>query len=202
MKRLLAVTTTLLFVAFAAFGCASFSDDGWVTLIDGGKGLENFNRIGDANWRAERGLIVADLGKGGHLVSKKSYKDFVLRAEFWADHTTNSGIFMRASDAKKIGAANAYEANIYDRAPRPEYGTGSIVGRAMVNPIYKVGGKWNTYEIYAKGSEITVKLNGVVTASLQDSKLASGPFALQYMTGPEGARGGPIRWRKLQIKEL
>ena len=32
---------------------------------------------------------MADKGKGGHLVSKNSYKDFQIRAEFWADHTTN-----------------------------------------------------------------------------------------------------------------
>jgi len=33
------------------------------------KTLDNWNRIGDANWRAEDGAIVADKGKGGHLVS-------------------------------------------------------------------------------------------------------------------------------------
>ena len=88
------------------------------------KTLDNWNRIGDANWRAEDGAIVADKGKGGHLVSENSYKDFQIRAEFWADHTTNSGIFFRISDPKTIGSKSAYEANIYDQRPDPEYGTG------------------------------------------------------------------------------
>jgi hypothetical protein len=202
MKRLLAVTATLLFVAFTAFGCAHFSNDGWVTLIDGGKGLENWDRIGDANWRAEGGAIVADSGKGGHLVSKKSYKDFVIRAEFWADHTTNSGIFFRASDRMKIGAASAYEANIYDQRPDPSYGTGAIVNFAMVKPMPKAGGRWNTYEITAQGSELTLVFNGVVTVYVRDSKFKEGPFSLQYGAGPKGARGGTIKWRKVQIKEL
>ena len=203
MKRLFAVTTALLVVAFTAFGCAHMTDGGWTTLIDGPKGLENFNRVGDANWRGERDYVVADQGKGGHLVTKKSYKDFVLRAEFWADHTTNSGIFIRASDPKKIGAANAYEINIYDQRPGPEYATGAIVNHAMVPPgRYKAGGKWNTYEIYAIGPELTVKFNGVVTVYTRDSKFKEGPITLQYGLGPKGARGGTIRWRTVEIKEL
>src|SRR5687767_12095337 len=103
MKRLFGITIVLLLAA-----CSSMPSwvpgSGWTTLIDGDKGLENFERVGDANWRAEGGAIVADKGKGGYLLTKKSYKDFQLRAEFWADTTTNSGIFMRIQDPKKIAA--------------------------------------------------------------------------------------------------
>src|SRR6267143_5683168 len=107
MKRLSFIAIALL---LTVMGCAHMSDSGnWVTLIDGDKGLENFNRVGDANWRAEGGAIVADKGKGGHLVSKNSYKDFQIRAEFWADHTTNSGIFFRISDPNTISGKSAYE---------------------------------------------------------------------------------------------
>ena len=64
----------LLVVGVAVLGHASASfgqsDAGWITLIAGAKGLENWNRVGDANWRAEDGAIVADKGKGGFLVSK------------------------------------------------------------------------------------------------------------------------------------
>ena len=72
-----------LLAAAALAGCASSAQDaGWVTLIDGDKGLDNWARLGDANWRAEGGLIVADAGKGGFLVSRADYKDFAVRAEF------------------------------------------------------------------------------------------------------------------------
>jgi hypothetical protein len=81
------------FVVFGIFGCAKmqmpFGGD-WTTLIDGASGLENWNRVGDANWRAEDGAIVADKGKGGYLISKNSYKDFEIRAEFWAATDTNA----------------------------------------------------------------------------------------------------------------
>ena len=202
MNRLSAICMAYLLAVLALSGCAT--QQVWVTLIDGDKGLENWNRIGDANWRAEGGSIVADQGKGGYLVSKNSYKDFVIYAEFWAETDTNSGIFIRASDASKIGADNAYEVNIWDIRPDPIYGTGAIVDFAAVPVpvVYKVGGKWNTYEISAKGAQMTVKLNGTVTVGLQDSKYASGPLALQFGAGVKGVTGGPIKWRKVEIRPL
>ena len=206
MNRLSVIIVGLLVVGLTVQGCAYMpfgqSDAGWTTLIDGATGLANWNRVGDANWRAEGGAIVADKGKGGFLVSKNSYKDFQIRAEFWADHTTNSGIFIRCTDPKAITATNAYEVNIYDQRPDPSYGTGGIVNVAKVSPMPKAGGKWNTYEITAKGSQLTVVLNGVQTASVQNSQFAQGPFALQFGNGANDAPGGAIKWRKVQIKPL
>jgi len=204
MKRFSAIIAALLVLAFTAFGCATMSSDsGWITLIDGGKGLENFNRIGDANWRAEGGAIVADKGKGGHLVTKNSYKNFQIRAEFWAETGTNSGIFIRASDPNKIGAVSAYEVNIYDLRPGQEYATGGIVnfGRIPVPNKYQAGGKWNTYLITANETHLIVELNGVQTVNIYDSKFASGPFSLQF--GNHGKMpGGVIKWRKVEVKPL
>src|SRR4029077_17999208 len=118
-----------------------------------------------------------------------------IRAEFWADHTTNSGIFIRCTDPKAITATNAYEVNIYDQRPDPSYGTGGIVNVAKVDPMPKAGGKWNTYEITAKGAQLTVVLNGVKTVDIQDSAHASGASALQY-----GA--GVVKFRKVEIRSL
>src|SRR5437879_10674660 len=140
MNRLSVIIVGLLVVGLTVQGCAYMpfgqSDAGWTTLIDGATGLANWNRVGDANWRAEGGAIVADKGKGGFLVSKNSYKDFQIRAEFWADHTTNSGIFIRGTDPKAITATNAYEANIYDRRPDPSSGTGGIGHVATSAPLH------------------------------------------------------------------
>ena len=205
MKRLSALTMGLLLVALTVFGCASHPyGSGWTTLIDGDKGLENWNRIGDANWRAEGGAIVADKGKGGYLVSKNSYKDFMIYAEFWAATDTNSGIYLRSGDPAKVGTANAYEVNIWDIRPDPTYATAAIVDIAAVPvpTLHKAGGAWNTFEITAKGTEMVVKFNGLVTARGNDSKFASGPFALQYGAGVKGATGGPIKWRKVMIKPI
>ena len=60
-------------VGAALADCVSVpSGGGWPTLFDGDKGLENWDRIGEANWRAGGGAIVADQGKGGYLVSQAS----------------------------------------------------------------------------------------------------------------------------------
>ena len=194
---------TLLALAAGLAGCAVWPFGG-TTLIDGDKGLENWNRVGDANWRAQDGAIVADAGKGGFLVSKQSYKDFVITAEFWAATDTNSGIFFRLSDAARITADNSYEANIWDIRPDPTFATGAIVNFAAVPkpPVHKAGGRWNTMEVRAEGDLLTVRLNGVQTAQVRNAKYVSGPFALQYGAGVQGATGGPIKWRKVQIRPL
>jgi len=204
MKRTLLAGLAL---GFTIIGCSQMPSwvlgSGWTTLIDGDKGMENFNRVGDANWRAEGGAIVADKGKGGFLVSKNSYKDFDLRVEFWADNNTNSGIFMRCADPKTITDKSCYEANIFDTRPDPSYGTGAIVKIAKVDPMPKAGGKWNTYEISARGSKVTVTLNGTKTAEMDHSQFASGPVALQFGNlPPKGDPGGSIKWRKVQIRPL
>jgi 3-keto-disaccharide hydrolase len=204
VKRLSLCMLALLVFAFTLAACAGLSRDGWATLIDGGTGLDNFNRVGDANWRSEGGAIVADRGKGGFLVSKTPYTDFEIRAEFWAESNTNSGVFLRCADPTKIGADTCYEVNIWDIRPEPKYATGAIVNVAAVPVplVHKAGGRWNVYEITAKGTQLTVKLNGVQTVSVQDGKHVSGPFALQYGFGVQGAQGGPIKWRKVQIRPL
>ncbi|HEX7785995.1 MAG TPA: DUF1080 domain-containing protein, partial [Methylomirabilota bacterium] len=88
-----------------------------------------------------------------------------------------------------------YEANIFDQRPDPTYGTGAIVKVAKVQPMPKAGGKWNTYDITLRGPRLVVVLNGVKTVDVQDSKLASGPIALQWGRGT-------IKFRKVEIKPL
>ena len=202
MKRWSSVTTGLLVIAVTAFGFASSSygqaDAGWITLIDGATGLDNWIRVGDANWRAAEGAIQADQKTekaNSFLVSKNSYTDFQIRVEFWASDDANSGIFMRCVDAQAPTDKTCYEANIFDQRPDPTYGTGAIVHIAAVNPMPKAGGKWNTYDITVKGTRLTLTLNGVRTVDVEDSKFPSGPIALQYAAGV-------MKFRKVQIKPL
>lgn len=57
-------------------------------------------------------------------------------------------------------------------------------------------------QIYAKGSHVTVKLNGQVTVHMVNDKFKEGPFSLQFAGGANGAPGGPIKWRKVQLRPL
>jgi hypothetical protein len=190
---------TAAVLAIALSGCATGGGEaGWIKLIDGTKGLENFNRVGEANWTATDGAIQATQGgkDPAYLVSKNSYKDFMMRVEFWASDDANSGVYMRCQDPGKITDENCYEANIFDQRPDPTYATGAIVKVAPIAaPIPKAGGKWNTYELTARGTQLVVILNGQKTVDVKDSKFASGPFALQWGRGT-------IKFRKVEIKPL
>jgi hypothetical protein len=184
----------------------ALAQGGWVTLFDG-KNLDNFDQIGTANWRLEDGAVVADKGNG-FLVTKNAYTDYQLRAEFWVDAAANSGIFIRCTDAGKVTGATSYEVNIWDARPDPTYGTGAIVNVAKVDPMPKAAGKWNVYEITAKGSTFTVTLNGQKTVDgAQDAKFATGHIALQHGLGLKDANGveddkGVVKFRKVEIKPM
>ena len=206
MKRRYALAG-LFFVAAIAFGQIQHAsgEDGWVTLFDG-RNLDHFDKVGDANWRIEDGAAVADRGNG-FLVTKESYGDFQIRAEFWVGPDANSGIFIRATEPQKIDAKTAYEVNIWDDRPNKDYATGAIVDIAKVDPMPKSVGQWNVYEITAKGGAFTVVLNGQKTVEAKDSKHASGRIALQHGLGNKDAVGvvndkGVVKFRKVEIKKL
>ena len=201
MKRITAFTACVA-VGLSAFNmvrsASSQSESGWVTLVDGSK-MGDWDKVGDANWDIKDGALHADKLLSGkdlaYLVTKTSYKDFQIKAEFWVDADANSGIFIRCDNPKVIDGKTCYEVNIFDKRPDPSYGTGAIVDVAKVDPMPKAGGQWNSYDITAKGGHMTVVLNGKTTADVDDSKHAAGPIALQYGSGV-------VKFRKVQIKEL
>lgn len=203
MKNKLARALAILAVAFTV-GCSSApTSQGWTALIDGASGMDNWTQSGStANWRGEDGAILADkvtAGTGASvLITKKNYRDLELYAEFWASDNTNSGIYVRAPDPKMVNTASgAYEIQIWDKNPVAMYATGSLVNVAAANATYKAGGRWNTVEIYVKGTEITVKMNGVVTSSTPYAKTHEGRIGLQF-----NGNTGPIKFRKLLVREL
>jgi hypothetical protein len=202
MKRRTALATALLATAPMYSGCAWLAPQpAWTTLIDGANGLANFANSGAvANWRGEDGAIVADRivsGKGASvLITHRDYRDVEIYAEFWAAEDTNSGIYLRAPDPAMVNTASgAFEVQIWDRNPAQQFATGSLVNLVPANGKYIAAGRWNTYEIRAQGSEIIVRLNGVVTASTTQAKTHAGRIGLQF-------NGGPIRFRALRVREL
>ncbi len=193
LKQLLVIAFTLT-TALLSMNAHAQTQDGYTDLIDG-VSLDGWNIIGNANWVIGKGIIEGNK-PSGFLVSSKSYRNFIIRAEFWAESDTNSGIFIRCQDPKQVSAGNAYEVNIWDTRPGQEYSTGAIVDVAKVNPIHKAGGRWNTMEITANGSQLIVTMNGAITvADARDSKFSEGLIALQ-------SAGGTVKFRKLQIKPI
>jgi hypothetical protein len=198
MKHL-TMAAALLAAASIVSGCSQqpFGNSGWVTLFDG-TSLDNWTRVGGANWTLADGVVQADssTSKGSSfLLSKNDYGDFEIRVEFWVSHDANSGIYMRCADRDKIADTSCYEANIFDERPDPSYGTGAITRIATIANMPKAGGRWNTYDITLKGPDLKVVLNGAETAHAQHDKLKSGPIALQWAAGV-------VKFRKVEIRPL
>lgn len=195
MKRISAIAFGLLLV-----GCLSEvfappvsgqEGGGWRNLMS----MSNWTPAGKAEWKTI-GRELWSTNGAGFLVSKQSYGDFEIRAEFWVSPDANSGIFVRCADPNKVGAATCYEVNIYDTRPDPAYRTGGIVDVAKPsNMSINTGNKWNSYQITAKGPRLIIRLNGETTVDVEDRKFARGPFALQ-------AGIGVVRFRNVQIREL
>jgi hypothetical protein len=188
--------------AIQAAGPASARDKGggWITLFDG-KNLDHWQGDGTANFQIANGSIMAVDKKdpkavASYLVSKETYKDFELRAEFWVSNDANSGIYIRVTDPANISSKSAYEANIFDTRPETDGGTGALANVAKVSKPFKAGGKWNTYVVVAKGSKFTLTLNGEKTVDgAEDSKFPEGKIALQFGKGV-------VMFRKVAIRPL
>ncbi len=197
MRRLCVLTLALLAIGFAGFESSSVlsgqAGAAWTTLFDG-KSLKGWDVVGDANWEVADGVIQASKGTG-FLVTPASYTDFQITAEFWVTDDANSGIFIRCEDPKTINAMNSYEVNIYDKRPDQSYRTGGIVDVAKPASVIMTGGKWNSFDITAKGTQLMVTLNGMNMVDIKDSKHARGPIALQY-----GA--GTVKFRNVRIRPL
>ena len=208
MKRL-AISFTIL-LALVVAGCQATNDSSsgeapaaampegtaageWTMLLEG-TSLEGWNTLGDADWHTAEDYVEASSGNG-FLITPDAYRDFHLKLEFWTDAEANSGVFIRCADPNDVGAANAYEVNIYDQRPDPAYRTGAIVNVAEPLEQIDAAGQWNTYEIEAVGPHLVVRLNGTVTVDTEDSQFSSGPIALQY-----GA--GIVRFRNVQIMSM
>jgi hypothetical protein len=187
-----------LFLSAICFTTTATAQDGWVSLFDG-KNLDEWNGDGSATFKIEDGSVIAVDKKDpktttSYLLSKKTYKNFALRAEFFVSDDANSGIFLRC-DPKAIGAKTCYEFNVFDQRPDPSYGTASIVYIAEVDPMPKAGGKWNTMEITANGRHLTLTMNGTKYVDVRNGLFEDGYIALQFGVGT-------VKFRKVDIKPL
>ena len=170
------------------------SDPTWALLF-AGQDLTSFNAVGEAQWNIVDDYVEADGYVGSWLVTKGHYTDFLLQVDFWPGEGANSGIFLRNQDPAAISATAGYEINIFDTNENPDNRTGSVVNHTPPMATVMSNGKWNTYEITAQGSRILVRLNGTVTADLDNNEHASGPIAFQN-------NGGLIRFRNIRIRPL
>jgi len=157
--------------------------------------LDSWNRIGDTLWTVSASVAEAGPAEAiGFLVSNEQYDDVTISVEFWIEDDTNSGIFTRCRRPTTITPDDCYEVNIWDNHPQQEFRTGSIVMRQSPLAHVDTLGRWNQCRIDLRGNTITVTMNGVVTAQLDDDSLPRGYIALQY-----GGKG-VVRFRDFRLR--
>jgi len=197
MKHTSALTLALTLLGFAgfqpAYDAAGQTGGAWTTILDGSS-LKGWDVVGTANWSVADGAVQASMGTG-FLVTPMPYGDFQITLDFWVTDDANSGVFIRCADPKTINAMNAYEVNIYDKRPDQSYRTGGIVDVAKPASVVMTGGKWNTMDITARGTKLTVLVNGMRMVDVDDKAHARGPIALQY-----GA--GTVKFKNVRIRTL
>jgi hypothetical protein len=172
-------------------GCAS------QTLLFDGSSLSGWETLGDADWRVRGGAIEAVGGGDGFLATRETFSSFDLFLEFHVDATTNSGVFIRCTDRGSVDPRSCYEINIYDQHPQQQARTGAIVLQVMP-PLVHVDtiGRWNTLQVTARGPVLTVRVNGRITALMDDAEERAGFIALQHW------QKGEVRFRNLRLDRL
>lgn len=191
--------------------------EGFVALFNG-RNLDNW--VGNKqSYVAEDGMIVIkpENGSGGNLYTEMEYADFIFRFEFLLTPAANNGLGIRApleGDAAYAGMELQIldnTADVYSKLQPYQY-HGSVYGVIPARREYlKPVGEWNYEEVIAKGTRITITLNGTV---IVDGDIA-GPRdngtmdhnehpGLKNKTGHIGflGHGSIVKFKNIRIKDL
>lgn len=128
------------------------------------------------SYAVEKGILYSKPDKGGNLMLAKQYADFIMRFDFLLTHNGNNGVALRMKKVDGGGTLNGMELQILDdngdqyKKLADYQFNGSIYGIAAAKRGFlKQVGQWNSQEVRAIGSRITVLLNGTVIVD-QDLK--------------------------------
>ena len=193
---------------------ASMSAQTWEPLFNGKnlKGWEKKN--GKAEYKVEDGAIVG-ISKvntpNTFLVTKDTYKDFILEFEFKIDDGLNSGVQFRSESKKDYqdGRVHGYQ---FEIDPSKRAWTGGVYDEARRGWLYPLtknpfaqkafkNNEWNKARIEAVGNSIRTWVNGVPCANLWDDKTPEGFIALQVhgIGDNKALEGKTVSWKNIRI---
>lgn len=153
----------------------------------------------------EQGTIAWVREGGGGLISRKRYKDFILRFEYkLAKEGNNSGTYIRAPRQGRQSKLGMEFQMLGDFGKAPDKNsTGSVYD--VVPPklnASKPAGEWNSVEVDFRGPKLKATLNGQIVQDISFEDFEE----LKYRNR-EGFIGlqdhnCPVEWRNIRIKEL
>ena len=225
IKKSSVITIGLFLIASIVIGRSIFSgsitleeqEDGFTYLFDG-TNLDQWTGNKTDYFIKNKKLVVRP-GKGGHgnLFTVKEYSDFIFRFEFKLTPGANNGLGIHAS-LKGDAAYEGKEIQILDNTAdkykdlKPYQYHGSIYGiipakRGYLKPV----GEWNYQEVYVKGDDIKVTLNGTIILD-GNIKEASKNGTMDHKKHPGLKRhkghigflghGDELEFKNIRIKDL
>ncbi|MBN1806580.1 MAG: DUF1080 domain-containing protein [Sedimentisphaerales bacterium] len=200
------------------------ADDGFSPLFPGDSlagwnisdwsNIKTPQRVQGTPWKMENGVLYG-LNKRTWIFSEKEYGDFVLKLETKISRASNGGIGLRfppEGDPAYTGMEiQVVDHEVYYRgSSQPQQRTGSIYDEIAAKDAGKPVDQWNSWEITARGSQVTIVLNNqtVVNADLSRQTKArqqkGPPLANRPLRGRIGFQNlnGSITLRNIMIKEL
>jgi hypothetical protein len=206
MRRSVLATFAVLFLA--ATPSLLRAEDGFKPLFNG-KSLEGWEG-NDKLWSVVDGTIVGTtddvdaIKKNTFLATKKTYKNFTLKAKFKL-RNGNSGIQFRSKSFPE-NVVKGYQADIAENMFMGilyEEGGRGILVNVKPDEVAKhvKNDDWNEYVITADGPKITQTLNGFTTVDYTEKSeegAKEGVIALQLHVGPKMR----ITFKDVELKEL
>ena len=201
-------TLRLILGLFLITGVATQAADAKFKPLFNGKNLKGWEPTPGGKWEVKNGVIVGTSPKSerrhGILLTKKRFKDFVVKAKFRVLHG-DSGFYFRVDRVKSGVSVHGFQVEIDETNETGGlYETG---GRGWVHqPTAEVAkkraykkGEWSDLELTAKGGDITVKINGVVSTKLtNDKSRKEGHIGLQL----HGSQVMHVEFKDIQLKPL
>lgn len=176
--------------------------DGWIQLFDG-QTLAGWQANNDINWRVAEGVIEADEGDPGLLLTTVPFADYEFKCDYWMAKDGNSGVFLRCvpefattPPGPDAVTTQCYELNICDS--HKDFKTASLVARAQ--PTTEVTGEevWKSFHVICAGNRVRVSVDGEQVLDHideTDGVRLSGLIGLQK-------NAGLIRFRNVHLKPL
>lgn len=196
-----------LLLLFLVAACLP-AEPGFKPLFNG-KNLDGWEVDTPDLWTVRGGMIVGKspgLKYNDFLRTSKNYSDFVLKVSFrLVNGQGNSGIQFRSKPVPDSHEVSGYQADIgqqywgclYDESRRKKV----LVQAAAENLKSLKKDGWNDYTITARGSHITLELNGVRTVDYEEKEPGieqTGFLALQVHGGPPME----VQFKDIRIQEL
>jgi len=169
--------------------------NGWISLFDGETLFGWQSNNPEVNWKVEQGVLSADVGPAGLLLTSVPFTNYELICEFRLEAGGNSGIFLRSTFNPQDLERDCLELNLAHEHPEG-YTTGSLVSRAKVKEVVPPSTDWQTLHVIANRANILVELNGKEILSYREtaeSPRLAGLIGLQQ-------RIGKVEFRKVNLR--